>query len=990
MKKQLALFILQNKTLLLTVCFFLSIWQPLFAQYQNLIHYDQKDGLLGKQCYTVTQDSRGFIWLGTKNGVLKFDGYYFEPITEGEVLESKDVFTLGEDKYGRMWLGAKGPKLYYVDVYTNKIHQFTPTNCPIWDSLSFEMIHISPKGELWVNAKKGKQLMGFHLKHNEIQQTLYELHIDATVAWQEKEILFTRRLKRCLDAKTLKNSTDLPSERPENGLIISRDMTNPQAFVGGAEGDYFYFNGEEFICYQTNGTFCGITRQHLYFFDAQTYELLIYDKKGNPVKKHKPLFQKKKVNVAWVTEDKDGNLWITTENSGLYMLPVRAQHTISFNNNDEWSNLSDIVIDETGTAYLASLDSNFYYLEHQKIKTIPKPKKFSQDDYERKICWDKKHNRLFWGGQARQVIGEKNKKLAIALKVEQMVGCLKNLSVTDEGYLLIATCGHIIRVRIEKEAIYQDTLFRERSYAAVQDKEKNLWIGQTNGLSKLAANKQKQFLGDKFPICKNYVRELLIDKAGYLWVGTDNTGLYVYDIARNQVLVIEQTGETMINDLFEDEKGCIYAATNQGIYKVRLKNTPQLAYDWEYLGIGEGLSFKNVSGISVYRDTIFATNDEVLTLIPQETIDGKGDMPKLWITNFLISSRKGIVDSVFRPHYELAYHQNRLKISFTALSYQSCQKIVYKYRLTEKSSGNKANFQTVSLRRDAPSLDFPALNPGSYLLEIYAEDAWGRKTETIRFSLNIKPPWWTSAWFYALILLILLAAVYAFFAWETYQAKKEMQLQLSMEKRAAKWKLDTLQLQLNPHFIFNALGSVQSYILRQNHIAAEKYLVKFSNLIRTVLDSSRKSTITLEKELKLLQDYIDMEQMRFPEHFDVQWEIQEIDPETEIPSMMLQPFIENAIEWGIIPNERKGNLWIRMIKEEKYIQVEIEDDGVGRRRAEASKVKFGKKGTGNAMNILKERELLMEKLEGVMMKYEIIDKANDEGTIVKVTLPIMS
>ena len=204
---------------------------------------------------------------------------------------------------------------------------------------------------------------------------------------------------------------------------------------------------------------------------------------------------------------------------------------------------------------------------------------------------------------------------------------------------------------------------------------------------------------------------------------------------------------------------------------------------------------------------------------------------------------------------------------------------------------------------------------------------------------------------------------------------------LETEKRIAELRLFALRAQMNPHFIFNAINSIQHFVLQNDSTQAYNYLAKFSRLIRLVLDQSQSESIPLEQELKMLNLYIELEQLRFERPFS--FEIK-VDPELEddnirIPGMMVQPFVENAIWHGLLP-KKSGEAWIKIsfVKSENDVVITIEDNGVGRSVKTPVKPEDGKR-RSYGLQITEERLRLSENKNSGQPLIKITDLKDENG-----------
>ncbi|MBY5957581.1 histidine kinase [Membranicola marinus] len=288
------------------------------------------------------------------------------------------------------------------------------------------------------------------------------------------------------------------------------------------------------------------------------------------------------------------------------------------------------------------------------------------------------------------------------------------------------------------------------------------------------------------------------------------------------------------------------------------------------------------------------------------------------------------------------------------------------------------------------------LKAGTYHFKLSSYDRYGNNINNEKqFSITVHEHFYQTIWFRILILLlaniIIGTMIYGWLRFRNRKKRKEKDL----EKRLSELELQVLQTQLNPHFIFNTISAIQYYIQDHDEDHADQYLTSFSRLMRSYLDSSKSSYITLNTEINLLKNYLDLEIMvaddRIKSHF-------EIDPDIDlvnvvIPTMMLQPFVENAIQHGLFHKKGNGNITLRFIKvAEDMLLCEIEDDGIGRRKAEMINRQKPQKPTSRALQIINEKLEVLKESRGMKIEINIIDKYQNgtaKGTLVQIKIPFL-
>lgn len=369
-------------------------------------------------------------------------------------------------------------------------------------------------------------------------------------------------------------------------------------------------------------------------------------------------------------------------------------------------------------------------------------------------------------------------------------------------------------------------------------------------------------------------------------------------------------------------------------------------------------------------------NDSIQTTIPFKT----------QINRIEIAGR----DVKIEDSYSIPYEDNA--IEFEMSTQPQLSGIYYKYRIIESSFGGEEVFPWVYLKKTTFKVD--TLSPAIYRFEIVSIAPNKRESQPIFVEFKIEYPWWRSWWFWGACFVSLFGLFYGRERFLKFWADEEQR----HYRQVTELELRTLQLQMNPHFVFNALNAVQSFILTRDSISANNYLSKFANLIRLFLDSSRSKYITLSDEIRLLSLYVEMEMLRFENKFNFHLNVSpDVNRFVDIPTMILQPFIENAINHGLRYKETKGNLYIDFYNQDKYLVCKIQDDGVGRERARQIQSKSRKGYKSQGLKITEERLRTFNMIADSNIHFSINDLIEasvgsdelgiDVGTIIEIKFP---
>jgi sensor histidine kinase YesM len=338
---------------------------------------------------------------------------------------------------------------------------------------------------------------------------------------------------------------------------------------------------------------------------------------------------------------------------------------------------------------------------------------------------------------------------------------------------------------------------------------------------------------------------------------------------------------------------------------------------------------------------------------------------------------------------ELEYDMNNVSFEYVGICLTNPAKVRYQYML----AGFDTGWSPPTADRVARYSNLP---PGTYTFQVIScnnEGLWNPEPVTYTFTINT--PVWKRPWFWLLltgvsVLILSLAIVY-----RIRQIKKKERVETEAQVAMARNELKALRAQMNPHFVFNSLNSIQHFILNNKSADAGKYLNKFARLMRVILNNSEKSLITIREELEYLQLYLELEEMRFEGKFS--WSVDVSDDIEmdyfEIPAMLLQPYVENAILHGLMPKSGGGKLQITLRLQGNTIVCSIIDDGIGREKArEMRQLSSRKDHQSLGMKITHDRLELINRLHGSQLSLTITDLYSEDGaaagTRVDIFIPV--
>jgi ligand-binding sensor domain-containing protein/anti-sigma regulatory factor (Ser/Thr protein kinase) len=427
-------------------------------------------------------------------------------------------------------------------------------------------------------------------------------------------------------------------------------------------------------------------------------------------------------------------------------------------------------------------------------------------------------------------------------------------------------------------------------------------------------------------------RAVTDDGQGNIWITSQN-GLLRYQTATKNIFTyttLQGLSHSFTFAVCSDSKGRVWVGSLGGVDHYN----PATGMFQNVISYSSGTYMDAFGSCLVLKnDTlVFNAGNKYFRIIPDEFLNRKPVPLQLKINEVLINGRavEWQKDN-FLQH--LTFSENRVAIYFSLLDFTGDQNVKYFYYLEGMEKG--------WIETSRPEILYNALPPGKYKLHIKAMDAGGNEIkQTANLPITIRPPYWQTWWFRGLILLIIATLVYLLFK----QRVKLIRNKSAIKQQLAELEAKAIRAQMNPHFIFNSLNAIQECIVTEEVDVAYDYLSRFSKLLRMVLDNSEKNFISLSTELETIRLYLSLEALRFSQSFTYTIELkEELDKDDIfIPSLLLQPFVENAIWHGLINKAGEKKLLLQFEEKNGYLECIIYDNGVGRKRsAEIKKNKLG-------------------------------------------------
>ena len=483
-----------------------------------------------------------------------------------------------------------------------------------------------------------------------------------------------------------------------------------------------------------------------------------------------------------------------------------------------------------------------------------------------------------------------------------------------------------------------------------------------------------------------------------IWMAS-STGLYQYFIEDHSIQRVVSTNGYLNNsfvDVVEDDKGYVWLSSYLGIFRYSPQNNT-VDHFTESDGLitmhyKENVSLKGKNGLIYFGGT------NGITQIAPESFHLNPNIPLITVLEATVNDSLISIDTFLnhQSYPRFHYKQNNLTFQFATIEYSDPRNNDFEALLINNQNDTIATYPS-------EFISLPNLTPGSYQIHCYAANSDKLKSkDAFILYFRIRLPWYATP---IAIIAWILTGIATVFIWARFRILKikkreetKRQIAEFKQKEAeykqliAETKTAVLRLQMNPHFIFNSMNSISSYISRHDIKTANNYLDRFSRLIRLILELSEHTFIDIEEEIEFLKLYLSTESMRVGQKLDYHIEVDEAleEDETLIPTMILQPFVENAIWHGISRKEEGGRLVIRFIAHNNQLLCEVEDNGVGR---EGAKLHNRQNHKSKAISITNKRlEFLAKEYPDFKTGVNIVDlKSHDqqpEGTKVQLFLPL--
>jgi ligand-binding sensor domain-containing protein len=952
---------------------------PSFCQEYSFTHYDIADGLASSTVYCITQDSEGFIWVGTEAGVCRFDGTHFVTLTTADGLSDAEVLQMYGDSKGRVWMAPfKGSVCYY---YQGRVHN--QRNDPVLAGMG-----ITDEVQNFAEDARGNILI-------QLKTALYLVRPDGGVKRYDsaggQPISKSVGLARSRDGNFIVQIEQKVFELSDRGFsfvqAISFNYETPLylALSGSwcvTRSDFFTTKISSLITGQTKVFPFGFPR-YVHINYSITDDSLLYIDQFSGVKEYsmpggalrRKLLAGKRVSRTF--GDQAGNLWFTTLGNGIFRLNsndfktiqlpqnglgVAAVHSITLNSKEDRL----LVGDNHSGIYILNLNGPKPGIIAVQKRTLGISRVLFVHE-----CG---YRRLLYCTDANAVVG-----FIDSLDHRSVADGVKSACLIDDHRVLLggpwgAGIFDIGLLRIT------DTLWRSRVTTVFNNKDTN-YIGTLQGLWRIAGRKPAVFMGSQVPFLRNRVAALTESNDGTMWIASYDNSIIGYANGRVIASITSQQGliGNICHCLYLRDR-ILWVGTDKGLNKIELDKP---GYPIRFYTSNDGLASDIVNVVYAVGSTIFVGTSAGLSYFDESKVR-TADECRLNLLAVISGGHNRISDTA---NLLLPVRENNIRFEFAGISYRSAGQIRYRYRLIGLDSGWRQTQDNY--------LDYPTLPAGRYEFQLQAVNRFGVGSDILRVPFEAATPFWNQLWFKILELAIFIAVTWLFISWRIRQVRRQQDQKAMQGRRMAELEHIALQAQMNPHFIFNCLNSIQQFVFDKDMMATNEYISSFARLIRATLNQSSRPFISVAEEMEYLSDYLSLEKMRFKNKMDFFIELgKEVEAgDLLLPPMLLQPYVENSVRHGLRHKAGgPGYIHIHFGTHGGRLVVTIRDNGIGRKKAMEYKtgehIEYQSKGMSMTSARIQMINILYKSQIDVKVEDLQDERGQPKGTLIVINFPV--
>jgi sensor histidine kinase YesM/ligand-binding sensor domain-containing protein len=927
------------------------------AQDPFSVNYSISEGFPSTNIYSVFQQSDGIIWFTTDVGIVKYNSKSFELFNTDNGLSDNEVFKLIPDSKGRLWMQTVNGKTAFI--FNNRI--FNESNSQLIKKIRGAGMVVDifedNRNTIYMAFRNGEICMID--KNDSISKlNIYPAYLSGI--WTDGDVYalgseFVYNVTKRANGKSTGGNPPFRVYHTGNKTFISgknklytpdKDALVKRLELGDSV-DIINVIGEEnklWIC----------TRDGLILYENGQF------------KSH---FLRANL-VSDILKDYEGNYWVTTLNKGVLFIPSFEVKQLL-----KEKKLNCLGVSSGNELWAGGVENDIYIKNNKGVSSRKLPGNWPKN----------KISNFRFFGDTGYVTAKSGIEVILHGKKTLYRSSINDMLPYGDFLFIATTFTAKIKKKDFNEAnlatIYEKILLQKRTNVLCKDNAGNIWMGTNFGLFRYNEKDSITDFGEKFDDLAISIEDLCYDtESNLLLVATASKGLVILkdNLFFKKVTTLTGLNSNTVNSIKKIGKNVYLLGSNSGLNKVYLTGDSGQVKVFNY---NANFGFKNnrIKDIELVDDTVYLAMEKGLLYFNTRYLGIKTVKPKCVLTATKAS---------FENRNSISYKNNSISFSYRGISFIDLGDVQYFYKLDKQDKDWSSTTET--------QINYKSLPAGTYRFSVYCVNGFEQKSEVKQVDFEILPPFWQKWWFRILAILAVILLIYFIIKtrlkqqqarFEKERAKIRMERdKAQMEKQMVELEQRALRMQMNPHFIFNALNTIKGYYAEGDFINASNYISKFSKLLRKLLESEEQVT-TLDNEIDMLKLYIELTQIRYEGKFEygISMTGKIRAEETLIPNLLLQPLVENAIIYGLGPKTEKGYLNISFTEKDQILICTVDDNGIGREAA--MKTQKNKEHKSKATNIILERLALFDKRSSI----EYVDKVENgkaAGTMVIITIPI--
>jgi len=983
---------MQIKKFLLVIC--LNISGCLFAQYTSFVNYNVESGLPFQTIFTCLEDNDGYMWFSSSNGVARFDGENWMYLTSDDGLSDNDILSMFLDSSGRIWFATfNGELSYYFNgrVFNSDDHLLFKLN-KIENGIA--SIFEDSKHVKWLNPINSyfSSIDDYEFKRYKLPNELTKLkgfifEIKNEIYLFSRNNIYKLVNGDFIEDKHYSNPLNIKSvhyQADNKALIYLTD----RGIVKLLESGYtkVLIPLEELPNWKTIGDVYLTTNDQLSISTINN-GVFIYNKYNKLDYSYHHIL--KNVSITDCLKDKSGNFWYSTVNQGVFFIPSNYDfnHLLSEEERLMINKINSFELENDGTLWLGSDDGYLFKKTPSSFDKININSNYSNSS----IVYNQINNIIVADEELFVVtnnglVNIKKNNLNEIFFIPNENGHTyspKKVIKDKAGNITTSHSMGIYKLVKDEDGLYHQSTITNiphtRHFSHVVADDGSIWYVNREGVHKRSAKDNQFYETEKYGITQRVKDIELLNDSTFV-LTTNGNGVFI--ISSGELIAKLNTSSGLSSNSSSRMKivdGNIWLSSDKGLDKVIIENNIVLGV----YNFNEQLHFltRNVNDFHIKDTLIITCNNTDIKSLNNNWLNIEQAPPKVYINTISSNDTISNIDDIhLKKNSNLSIDCSVINFTNSSSS-TSSSGVSYEFKLV----GIHSNWVSTKLK----NLEFSSLQPGKYTFEYRAKKRSSKWSKPASFSFEVDTPLQEKPIVVIGFFILIVAIIFLVISWVLWTRHKNNIHNIEQNYKVKSLEQKALQAMMNPHFIFNVLNSIQYYLSSENTDKAQVNLTKFAKLIRKNLEINQEKFISIEDEIEYLRLYLALEKLRFDDSFEYKISV---DPtisaaEVNIPTMLIQPFIENAIWHGIMPQGGSGLISIEFYKNDKMLYVYVTDNGVG-----YNPNKLSNKATHKSVGLImtKERLSLMQSIYNEEFGFSIEPTTHTDSSIsgTKVTLKL--